>query len=66
MAAAKAQTGNDVVITTAVELIGVSLLALLAGANNNLGSVIVIIMVGFLIGWLLLNTSKLQSWVAKA
>jgi uncharacterized membrane protein len=66
MAAKKAQTGNDVVITTAVELIGVSLLALLAGANNNLGSVIVIIMVGFLIGWLLLNTSKLQGWVAKA
>jgi uncharacterized membrane protein len=66
MAAKKAQTGNDVVVTTAVELIGVSLLALLAGANNNLGSVIVIIMVGFLIGWLLINTSKLQSLVAKA
>jgi uncharacterized membrane protein len=65
-AKAKAQTGNDVVVTTAVELIGVALLALLAGANNNLGSVIVIIMVGFLIGWMLMNTSKLQSVVAKA
>jgi uncharacterized membrane protein len=59
MAAAKTQTGNDVVITTTVELIGVALLSLLAGANNNLGSVIVIVMVGFLIGWLLMNSSEL-------
>lgn len=66
MAAAKKQTGNDIVVTTTVELIGVALLSLLAGANNNLGSVIVIIMVGFLIGWMLINTSKLQSLVAKA
>jgi uncharacterized membrane protein len=66
MAAAKAQTGNDIVVTTTVELIGVALLSLLAGANNNLGSVIVIIMAGFLIGWMLMNTSKLQSLVAKA
>jgi uncharacterized membrane protein len=65
-AAAKAQTGNDVVVTTAVELIGVALLSLLAGANNNLGSVIVLIMAGFLIGWLLMNTAKLQKIVGKA
>jgi uncharacterized membrane protein len=60
------QSGNDVVVTTTVELIGVALLSLLAGANDNLGSVIVIIMVGFLIGWLLMNTAKLQSIVGKA
>jgi hypothetical protein len=66
MAAAKAQSGNDIVVTTTIELIGVALLSLLAGADNNLGSVIVIIMAGFLIGWLLMNTAKLQSIVSKA
>lgn len=59
MAAKTSQPGNDIVITTTVELIGVALLSLLAGANNNLGSVIVIIMAGFLIGWLLMNSAEL-------
>lgn len=59
-------TGNDIVVTTTVELIGVALLALLAGANDQLGSVIVLVMVGFLIGWALINTAKLQKWVSKA
>lgn len=63
MAAAKAQTGNDIVVTTTVELIGVALLSLLAGSNNNLGSVIVIVMAGFLIGWLLVNGSELMKIV---
>lgn len=62
----KAQPGNDIVVTVAVELIGVGLLALLAGANDQLGSVIVIVMVGFLVGWCLINVTKLQSIVGKA
>ena len=62
----KTQPGNDVVITTTVELIGVALLSLLAGANNNLGSVIVIIMVGFVIGWLLMNGTELMKVIPGA
>jgi hypothetical protein len=55
------QTGNDIVVTTAVELIGVGLLALLASVNDQVGTIIVIFMVGILIGWMLLHTSQLKN-----
>lgn len=57
------QPGYDVVVTTAVELIGVGLMALLAGVSDQMGTVVVIVMVGFLIGWLLLNTGTLSKWI---
>jgi hypothetical protein len=60
---ANVQPGYDVVVTTAVELIGVGLLALLAGASDQLGTIIVIVMVGFLVGWMLLNSGTLAKWV---
>jgi hypothetical protein len=60
------QTGNDIVVTLTVELLGVGLLTILAGANKQLGGVIVIVMVGFLLGWLLINSQQLQGWIAKA
>ena len=60
------QPGNDVVVTATVELLGVGLLTLLAGVNKGLGNVVVIVMVGFLIGWLLINTTELQGWLKKA
>jgi hypothetical protein len=56
------QTGNGIVVTTAVELIGVGLLALLASANDQLGQIIVIFMVGILLLWLISHTSQLQSF----
>lgn len=49
--------------TTAVELIGVSLLAILAGISDDMGKVIVVLMWGFLLGWLLLNTAQLGNMV---
>jgi hypothetical protein len=55
-----AQAGNDIVVTTAVELIGVGLLALLASANDQVGGVIVIFMVGILLIWLITHTAQLQ------
>lgn len=58
------QNGNEIVVTTAVELIGVSLLTLLAGANDQMGTIMVIVMVGFLFGWLLLNTTELGKIVS--
>lgn len=60
------QPGYDVVVTTAFELIGVGLLTLLAGVSNNMGSIVIIVMVGFLIGWLILNTGTLEKWVKNA
>lgn len=57
------QSGYDVVVTTAFELIGVGLLSLIAGISDNVGHIVVIVMVGFLIGWMLLNTSTLAGWV---
>lgn len=55
--------GSDIVVTTAFELIGVALLALLAGANDQVGNIVVILMVGFLLGWLLLNSATLGKWI---
>jgi hypothetical protein len=68
MAAAKAKTqpGSDIIATLAVELIGVGLLTLLAGVNKQLGNVVVIVMVGFMFVWLLINISTLQGWLKKA
>lgn len=60
------QPGYDVVVTTAFELIGVGLMTLLAGANDQMGTIVVIVMVGFLIGWLLINTGTLSKWVSNA
>jgi hypothetical protein len=61
-----AQPGNDIVVTATVELLGVGLLTLLAGVNRQLGSIVVIIMVGFLLGWLLINSQRLKGWLEKA
>lgn len=58
------QPGYDIVVTTAFELIGVGLMSLLAGTNDQMGTVCVIIMAGFLIGWLLANTTLLGKWQA--
>ena len=60
------QPGYDVVVTTAFELIGVGLLALLAGVNDQMGTIVIIIMVGFLLGWLLFNSGTLEKWVKAA
>lgn len=60
------QPGYDVVVTTAVELIGVGLLTLLAGVSNNMGNIVIIVMVGFLIGWLIANSGTLEKWVKNA
>jgi hypothetical protein len=60
------QSGNDLIVTMTVELLGVGLLTLLAGINKQLGTIVVIVMVGFLLGWLLINSVQLKGWVSKA
>jgi hypothetical protein len=59
----KGQVGNDVVSTTAVQLVGVAVFTMLAGINDDMGSVMVVIMWGILLGWLLLHTTELGNMV---
>ena len=60
MATSKPQPGFDIIVTTAVELVGVGLLALLAETSNDVGTIIVVFMVGILIIWLITHTAQLQ------
>lgn len=60
-ASSKFTSSHSIVITVAVELIGVSILAILASLNDKLGKVIVVIMVGFAFAWALYHTSELQN-----
>lgn len=58
-----AQPGRDIVVTTAFELIGVSLLTLLAGTSDNMGTIVIISMAGFTIGWLIINSAWLKGYL---
>jgi hypothetical protein len=58
--------GRDVVTTLTVEFIGVGLVTLLAGTSKQMGKITVVIMSGFLLGWLLINAKTLEGWVKKA
>lgn len=53
------QPGYDIVTATAVQLVGVGLLALLADTSDNMGKIVVIVMAGFMIGWAIANTGWL-------
>lgn len=61
----KSQPGRGVVVTTTAELIGIGVLAFLAGTDDELGDVIVIFMWGVLLGWFLLHANTFASWVKK-
>lgn len=61
--ATKTQPGRDIVTTTAVELIGVAVFTFLAGINDDMGTVVVILMWGFALGWALLHTTQLGNMV---
>jgi hypothetical protein len=51
------QPGHDVVTTTVVQLIGISVFAIFAGMSDDLGTVMVVVMWGIVLGWFLLHTS---------
>lgn len=59
------QPGHDIVVTTAFSLIGVALLALVANAGPKVGKIVIILMVGFAIGWAMLNSGWLQGYLGK-
>jgi hypothetical protein len=60
------QPGYDIVVTSAFELIGVGLLSLIAGISDQMGTIVVIVMAGFVIGWLIINSGTLEKWVKNA
>lgn len=60
------QAGYDIVTTSAFELIGVGLLTLIAGTNDQMGTIVVMVMAGFVIGWLIINSGTLGKWVKNA
>jgi hypothetical protein len=57
---------HDAIITVGVELLGVSLLALIAGISDDVGRIVVIFMVGVAIVWGITHTSVLTTIAGKA
>jgi hypothetical protein len=62
-AAVKKQPGNDIIVTTAIELVAVGVFGVLAGMSDSMGSVMVVFMWGLVIGFMLLHTTQLGSIV---
>lgn len=63
MAKTANQPGRSLVTTTAVELVGVALLAILAGMSDDMGKLMLILMWGFVLGWFLLHTQQFAGMV---
>lgn len=59
----KKQPGNDIITVTFVELVGVAVFTMLAGVSDDMGSVMVVLMWGILLGWMLLHTTELGNMV---
>lgn len=57
------QPGKDIVTVTFVELVGVAVFTMLAGISDDMGSVMVVLMWGILLGWMLLHTTELGNMV---
>jgi hypothetical protein len=60
---AAAQTGNDIIVETAIELVAVAIFGVMAGMSPDMGTVMVIFMWGLVLGWALLHTTELQTIV---
>jgi hypothetical protein len=60
-----AATGSDIITTTAFELIGVGLMALLASTNDQMGTIVVIVMIGFALAWALSHTGFMEKYLGK-
>lgn len=59
----KSQPGHDLVTTTFLQLTGVAVFTFLAGLNDDMGKMMVIVMWGLIIGWLLLHVTDIQNMV---
>jgi hypothetical protein len=64
-----AASSSDVILDTATEIVGVGLLAILAGANDDVGKLIVMFMVGLWAVFMVSNpgiVAKIASFPANA
>lgn len=57
------QPGRDVVTVTLVSLLAVALFTVLAGMSDDMGKLMVVLMSGFLLGWMFLHATELQNMV---
>lgn len=60
-----ANPGTQLLATVGVELFGVGVFTVIAGFSEDVGNIMVIIMVGILLGWMLLNTTELEKLAGK-
>ncbi len=56
---------HDVFVRSLSELVGISLLAVVADMNDNLGKVAVALMGGWLLIFLITNATSIQGWAGK-
>ena len=56
---------HGILVTICAEVIGVSLLAIIADASDALGKVAVALMAGWLLLFLMTNATDLSTWAAK-
>jgi hypothetical protein len=59
------QLSHNVFVQILAEVIGVSLLAIIADASDALGKVAVALMAGWLLLFLMANATDLTQWTAK-
>lgn len=65
MSSNQPSSSHDVFVVILAEVIGVSILAIIADASDALGKVAVAIMAGWLLIFLMSNASDLNTWAAK-
>jgi len=61
--AAKAQPGAGLVASLGIQLAGIGVFALLANINEQMGTIMVIMMVGLIFGWALIHSAQLSKLV---
>lgn len=59
------KTAPDVIIEGIVQLLGVGVLALLAGISDDVGHIIVVIMAGIMLMWMMTHTEQLKAIIGK-
>lgn len=58
-------TGHSIVVETVIELIGISLMAIIADTSKAAGKLMVLLMLGFAVMWFLVNVRYFASIIGK-
>lgn len=65
VAASVAGSPHTIVVETAFQFIGVLVLSVVAGMNEDMGKLAVLFMLGIVLGWFLINYSTFAGWIKK-